>query len=451
MSKEEVKVLTVSGMLGYGLEPEEVRKGLAKHPDVITADSGTTDDGPQKLGAGTTTCPLEAYYYDLEIMLEAGYETKTPVYISSAGGDGTDVHVDKLLDIIKEISKAKGYHFNIAAIYADIDRDYIKNKIRAGKVSPCGPVEPLSEDEVDVSTNIVAQMGVEPFQKALAERDKLDIIISGRAYDPVPIAVLGINAGFDPGLCWHMGKIMECGALCAEPAAKSIFGIVTPDHFIVEPMNEESQCKKFSVAAHTLYEKSHPFHLPGPGGMLDLEECKFEQLTDRSVKVSGSKFVPSPVYTVKLEGAKAIGYRSIFIGCIRDPIMINNIDFVTEKLTAYVRQFFNDQQYELIFHLYGKNGVMEELEPVKDFVPLELTVILEVAAQTQQLATAILNRARVAMLHCPYPGRKTTAGNLAFPFTPMEIPLGQVCEFNVYHIMEVDSPTELFPIKFLEV
>ncbi len=77
MAKEKVRVLTVSGMLGYGLDPEEVRKGLAKRPDVITADSGTTDDGPQKLGAGTTTCPIEAYCHDLEVVLEAGYETKS--------------------------------------------------------------------------------------------------------------------------------------------------------------------------------------------------------------------------------------------------------------------------------------------------------------------------------------------------------------------------------------
>jgi hypothetical protein len=451
VDKEEVRVLTVAGMLGYGLDAKEVRKGLEMRPDVITADSGSTDSGPQKLGAGQMVCPADAYYKDISLMLEAGHDAKIPVYISSAGGDGTNAHVDMFLDMVKEISKAKGYRFNIAAIYADIDRNYIKNKIRAGKVNPCGPLENLTEDEVNAATNIVAQMGVEPFQKAVQENDHLDIIISGRTYDPVPAALLGINAGFNPGLCWHMGKIVECGALCAEPAGKSVFGIVRPDYFTVEPVNEESKCKVHSVAAHTLYEKSHPFYLPGPGGMLDLENCKFEQLTDRCVKVSGSKFIPSPVYTVKLEGAKPVGYRSIFIGIIRDPLMIGKIDMVTKGITQYVRQYFPDKKYEMIFHLGGKNGAMAELEPVKDFVPLEITVMLEVAAESQQLATAIVNRARVAMLHCPYPGRKSTAGNLAFPFTPLETPLGQVCKFNVYHIMEVDSPTELFPIKFLEV
>ena len=279
----------------------------------------------------------------------------------------------------------------------------------------------------------------------------MDLIIAGRAYDPVPVALLGLNAGFDPGLCWHMGKIMECGALCAEPASRGVFGIIRPDHFIVEPVADESRCLVHSVAAHTLYEKSHPFYLPGPGGTLDLKECNFEQLTDRSVKVTGSKFITSKVYTVKLEGAKPIGYRSLFIGIVRDPIMISQIDLVKEKISEYVKSFFPDKDYQLIYHMCGKNGAMAELEPIKDYVPLELTVIVEVAAETQQLATAVVNRARVAMLHTSYPDRKSTAGNLAFPFTPLEIQLGKVCKFNVYHTMEVDSPTELFPIKFLEV
>jgi len=54
-------------------------------------------------------------------------------------------------------------------------------------------------------------------------------------------------------------------------------------------------------------------------------------------------------------------------------------------------------------------------------------------------------------MHAPYPGRIATAGNLASPFTPLEIPLGQACAFNVYHLMKVDSPTDLFPIRVEEV
>lgn len=454
MSKDEIRILTPTAMLGYGFPVKWFKKGLDLNPDVIAVDSGSTDSGPHKLGLGVMTCSREAYHKDISILLEAVHERKIPLFISSAGGDGTDIHVDVFLDIIKEISKEKGYSFNIAAIYSELDKGLIKDKLKTGKISPCGPVEPLTEEEIDAATSIVAQMGVEPFMKVLDERDDIDIIVSGRAYDPVPIAAMGLREGFDPGVCWHIGKIMECGALCAEPAGKVMFGILRKDHFILEPMNPVERCTTYSVAAHTLYEKTHPYLLPGPGGVTDLKEAKFEQLDERRVKVSGSKFIPSEKYTVKLEGAKKVGYRSIFIAGIRDPIAIRQIDEIVDRVKKDVEGYFSEipkEDYQMIFHIYGKDGVMGEKEIEKDVKPLELCVILEVAAPTQDMATAICSKARTEMLHSPYEGRIATAGNIASPFTPLETPLGEVCKFNVYHLMEIEDPTEIFPIKYLEV
>lgn len=454
MSKDEIRILTPAGMLGYGFPAKWFKKGLDMNPDVITIDSGSTDSGPHKLGLGAMTCSREAYYKDISLLLEACFEKKIPVFISSAGGDGSDEHVDAFAEIIKEISKSKGYHFNIALIYAQMEKEYLLQNLKEGRISPCGPVEPLTEEEINSATTIVAQMGVEPYLKVLSERPNIDIIVSGRTYDPVPIAAPGIKHGFDPGLCWHIGKIMECGALCAEPAGKNIFGVLRKDHFVVEPLNPGEKCTVSSVAAHTLYEKSHPYLLPGPGGITDLSGAKFEQESERSVRVTGSRFIPSEKYTVKLEGAKKVGYRSIFIAGIRDPIAIGQMDEIIKRVTSDVEEYFSDipkENYQMVFHIYGKNGVMGEYEPEKDFKPLELCVILEVAAPTQEMATAICSRARTEMLHCPYEGRIATAGNIALPFTPLEIPLGEVCKFNVYHLMEVDDPTKLFPIKYLEV
>jgi hypothetical protein len=270
----------------------------------------------------------------------------------------------------------------------------------------------------------------------------------------VPIAVPGLRAGFDPALCWHMGKIMECGALCAEPGGRSIMGVLRQDHFELEPVNPEERCTESSVAAHTLYEKTHPYLLPGPGGTLDVSGCRFEQVTDRRVRVSGSRFRPARPYTVKLEGAKPVGYRSIFVGGIRDPILMGALDGVLERVRENVRGFFSDapaDTWELIFHVYGRDGVMGPLEPVRSTDAHELCVIGEVAAPTQRLATAICGKARTELLHAPYPGKMATAGNMGLPFTPLEIPLGPVCRFNVYHLMEVDDPAELFPVRFLEI
>jgi hypothetical protein len=52
------------------------------------------------------------------------------------------------------------------------------------------------------------------------------------------------------------------------------------------------------------------------------------------------------------------------------------------------------------------------------------------------------------MLHYPYPGRKSTAGNLAFLYSPSDIACGPVYKFSVYHLVEVDDPRELFTTEY---
>ena len=440
-------------MLGYGFPIDHFKLGLAQKPHAVTIDSGSTDSGPQKLGLGEMTCSREAYVKDIEVLLAAQHEHRIPLLISSAGGDGTNLHVDAFRDIIVEIARKRGWRFKLAKIYADIDKGHIAKELKAGRIEPLGPVPPLDPREIEAATVVVAQMGAEPFLKALDESEGVDVIVSGRSYDPSPTAAMAIRAGFDPALAWHMGKIMECGALCAEPVGRNVMGYLRRDHFEIEPLNPAERCTTASVAAHTLYEKTHPFLLAGPGGTLDLSNCKYEQVSERRVRVSGSRFEPSKYYTVKLEGAKTAGWRSIFIAGARDPIFIGQIDTILERVIAAAREYFAEvpeESYQIISHVYGKNGVMGDLEPVKTPAH-ELCIIVEVAAATQALATAICGKARTSLMHAPYPGRIATAGNLASPFTPLEIPLGQACEFNVYHLMKVDSPTALFPIQYEEV
>ena len=452
-SNDEIRILTPSGMLGYGFPVDHFRMGLALEPHAITIDSGSTDSGPQKLGLGEMTCSREAYVKDIEVLLEGQRAAKVPLLISSAGGDGTNLHVDVFHDIIAEIARRRGWKLRLARIYSDVDKAHIARELKAGRIEPLGPVPSLDQREVDAATVVVAQIGAEPFVKALDESEGVDVVVSGRAYDPAPTAAMAIRAGFDPALAWHMGKIMECGALCAEPVGRNVMGWLRRDHFEIEPLNPAERCTTASVAAHTLYEKTHPFLLAGPGGTLDLSQCRYEQVSDRRVRVSGSRFEPSRTYTVKLEGAKTSGWRSIFIAGARDPIFIRQIDDILANVLAATRAYFKEvpeESYRIIPHLYGKNGVMGELEPVRTPAH-ELCIIVEVAAATQALATAICGKARTSLMHAPYPGRIATAGNLASPFTPLEIPLGQACEFNVYHLMKVDSPTALFPIRVEDI
>lgn len=217
----------------------------------------------------------------------------------------------------------------IVRIDAEIDKDVVKEYWRNGRVTPCTPSVPeLQESDIDDASRIVAQMGLEPWVKAMNEHPNFDIIVGGRSYDPAPYAAFCVWKGFtDLGIAYHMGKLMECGALCAKPKSKEALAIIRQDSFDIRPLDPKARCTKISVAAHTLYEKSRPDILLGPGGALDLNAATYEELPDqRTVRVCGAKFIPEAQYTVKLEGARAKGYRTAFIGGFRDPILISQID-----------------------------------------------------------------------------------------------------------------------------
>lgn len=60
-------------------------------------------------------------------------------------------------------------------------------------------------------------------------------------------------------------------------------------------------------------------------------------------------------------------------------------------------------------------------------------------AVTQEMASSICASLRSTFLHFGYEGRKSTAGNLAFPFAPSDIDFGPVYEFSVYHLMKLEK------------
>ena len=452
---KEIKILTPIGMLGYGFPEEDYLRGIDRNPDAVILDSGSTDPGPYQLGLGQTISKPEAYVRDLTMILRGIGDRKIPLLISSAGGAGSKVHVDIMLDIIRGVCSSLKIKRKIAVVDADIDPCVVSERLKQGRISSCSSSPELTQQDIDESVRIVAQMGAEPILTALEKHPDAEIYLVGRAYDPSPYAAFCMFKGIkDPGIYWHMGKIMECGAACAEPKGAVILATVRQNSFDLEPMDLKSRCTTVSTAAHTLYEKTRPDLLPGPGGVLDLNGAHYEQLTDRVVRVGGSVFRQSPQYQIKLEGASIVGYRCISIAGIRDTILISIIDGFTEMVRSYVSaryQELESGEAQLFFHLFGKNAVMGEQEPEKDFVPIEIGVLIEATAKMQDLANAICSMARIALLHGPYPGQLATAGNIALPLNPPDNPIGPVCKFSVYHLMEVDSPLEFFPIRIVEV
>jgi Protein of unknown function (DUF1446). len=455
---DEIRILSPTAILGYGFPESSFQAGLDKNPDLIAVDAGSTDPGPYYLGAGLSFTDHEAVKRDLALMLPAALERGIPLIIGTAGGSGADSHLHWNLEIIEEIAREQKLSFKLALISAEINPDLVLKNLAEGRISPLSPAPELSREMVEASTAIVAQMGVEPFIQAL--KMGAEVILAGRSYDPAVFAARPIQAGFDPGLAIHLGKILECAAIAASPGSGSdcLFGTLRSDHFVLEPLSPDRKCTTQSVAAHTLYEKSNPLVLPGPGGVLDLQETSFHQMTDNSVLVRGSRFIPiEGPYTVKLEAARRVGFRTVSFAATADPILIYQIDGVVQAVRERVFSNFNSEDpdnFFLDFKIYGHNGVMglfEDPPAQTQARPPELAIIIEAVADTQELANTICGLARSTLLHFGYPGRKSTAGNLAFPFSPSDFKAGEVYEFSLYHLMEVDDPAEHFPIKMLDV
>ena len=80
-----------------------------------------------------------------------------------------------------------------------------------------------------------------------------------------------------------------------------------------------------------------------------------------------------------------------------------------------------------------------------------LGIIMDIVGQTQEIADTVCALVRSRMLHCDYPGRKSSASNLAFPFSPSDIHVGPVYEFSVFHLAKVDSLLETSKIELEEI
>ncbi len=446
--KRSCVILSPTAILGYGFPESSFKRGLTYVPDVIAVDAGSTDPGPYYLGAGKSFTNRNGVKRDLSYMIAAGLAMKIPVIIGTAGGSGARVHVDWCLEIIREIVKEQEVGCKVGIIYADIPKPLVKRSLSQGDITPLTGVGELTEAMIEETSNIVAQMGYEPMIDAL-ERG-CDIVLAGRAYDPACFAAVPIRQGFDPGLSLHAGKILECAAIASTPGSGSdcVIGIIEEDHFTLKTLSDERRFTEESTCAHTLYEKSDPYHLIGPGGILNLEQSRFYEISD-GVEVYGSVFEPSEIYTIKLEGARLTGFRTISIAGVRDPIMIKQLDkIITEvnkRVSELVPELFSHSK--IYVHQYGKNGVMGPLEPRPIAEGHEIALVIDVVGENQKDADTVCSLIRSTLLHYGYDGRISTAGNLAFPFSPSDISTGAVYEFSIYHVLAVNAADDFFPVK----
>lgn len=447
---ESLRIICPNGHLGFApLRRDSFMIGVDAGPDVIAADSGSDDVGPVPLGADISTSPLSWQRQDLEEMLLASRRLGVPMIIGSAGDTGTNSRVDRYLAIIRELAvKHSLPAFRLGWFYSEVDKEHVRRKMRSG--SPIAGLDgrpDLTESELDATSRIVAMAGVHPYIDLL---DKgCDVIIGGRSSDCAIFAAPAIRKGYPDNLSYYLGKVLECASFCAEPygGKETVLGEITAEDVKVTAMHPDQRCTVASVAGHAMYERSNPFHEYVAGGLLDMTDCRYEQVAEKTTRVTGPRFVPAEEFRVKLEGSGKIGERFVGMVGIRDPYTIANVDRVIDWARRQVRERFGDTGYELHYTVYGRNGVMGDLEP-ETRPGHELCIVVQGVAPDREMAEELTMIATRQMFYARLPDVKGTAGSVAFLFDEV-LPASPGYRWTLNHTMAADDPLELFP-RFVE-
>ncbi|MCH9675547.1 MAG: DUF1446 domain-containing protein, partial [Gammaproteobacteria bacterium] len=265
-----------------------------------------------------------------------------------------------------------------------------------------------------------------------------------------------LQRGDKPGAAWHGAKIAECGALCStDPTSGVILLDIDDEGFVVEAMSDDAQCTPHSVSAHMLYENADPFILYEPGGHLDVTEAKYVSLDARRVRVTGSQWVPSSRYTVKLEGARVGGYQTTIMATLRDERYVAHAREWTQKLHAFVtdqiesRMGLTSPQYTLEFRLIGIDSALGDLES-KASNPSEVGVLGIITASSPEISSEIGKLINPYVLHYPLT-QDEELPTFAFPYSPAQTERGALYEFCLNHVMALDDPMDAFRLTITEI
>lgn len=445
------KVLIPSGALGLGFDRAALANGVATKPDLIAIDGGSTDSGPHYLGTGTSKYARGSVKAEWADIMAARAEAGVPLVIGTAGTSGADDAVDWLLDITREIAAETGERLKIAVLKSGQDSGKMVAALAAGRVTPLSPVLEISAALLTSCTNIVALAGAEQIQAAL--ETGADIVVAGRTTDTAIISALPLAQGCHPGGAWHGAKIGECGALATtNPGSGTILIEFDDEGFVITPMGSDARATPYTVSAHMLYENSDPFLLYEPGGHLDVTAAQYEALDPRRVRVTGSQWVPSDRYTVKLEGARLAGYQTVSLVLVREPRYVANIrawcSDIHQKCTAKAHASVAGQ-FDLELRVIGLDATLGELDSHAQ-TGSEVGVMGIVTAETQAIAQEVAKILNPYLLHHVLTEQEEMP-TFAFPFSPTEMSRGAIYEFCLNHVLELDDPMDAFDLTIVEV
>lgn len=458
MSSEPAKITVLSyvsdGRLGLRpWLPDLIRRAIAEQGiDVVSGQGNGMDGGPAYLGSGETPPPGED---DLAPAILGAREAGIPFVFSLGGRAGADVHVAPYLELLDRIAERDGRPIRAAFVRGEIEKDYIRAKIHEGValrrlVDTPRLSEVLTEQELDEAIRLQAQMGPEPLIEGLKlyEAGEVDGVLAGRALDLAVHMAYPLSKGFSLAASAHMAKVIECGGLVCDPP--NPFGAVIAElsrdgSFTVRSADPTERCTVKSVASHALYERQNPFVEENPGGALDIARASYEQLDERTVRCAGAVWSPSP-YTVKVEGVRSLGHETILFAFVREPDLVAQLDsYVAEQVQRGRERVIADglvaaDSFRVVVRTLRPDGAGGR----------SAAILLRVVAPDPVSSFKVANTVRGQLTHGNYEGRKTTAGNLAFPLSKAFVPTGEAYVFNVWHLLPLEDPLEPFASSIVE-
>jgi hypothetical protein len=392
------RVVAACGTLGYGYPRETLQSALNGRVDAIVCDGGSMDAGPYFLGTGTAFFDREAVKADYRDMVAAGKKMGCAVILGSSGMAGGDRNVDWMLDLAKEVfAELNVTEARVAVIRSELDSEIVVNEYRGGALAAIGAGPKLDEQTLREST-IVGQMGVHPLIAAL--NGGAQFIIAGRSCDAALFASGMIRRGISAGLAYHVGQVLECGALACDPGSPSdclVAEVYDDGSAVFSSPNPARRCTPYSIAAHALHQEIHPQLHFYPEGILATEKTQFFACDGKTAGLRGSALVrngqPAEL-SIKLEGSCWLGSQKVSLIYI-DPA---HLHAVPEDILVY-----------------GRNGVCAT---PADGRSRELGIVIETSATKPEDAARLAALLARYMFHSGYPGRKTSSGNIAFPMSP---------------------------------
>ena len=214
--------------------------------------------------------------------------------------------------------------------------------------------------------------------------------------------------------------------------------------FTLESMNPLAHATPASVAAHALYEQADPLEVDEPTGTLLLRDARYEALDGHRTRVSGGAFRPRAQPTLKIEGAAPIGARCVLLAGVADPTLLACLPQVLAAVEDKVRQLVPGA-WSVHSHIYGQGAVAPL--PAARHGQHEAGLVIEFLAPDAALSRTAAGVFKQNLLHHGYPGRVSTAGNLAFAFTPSEIDAGTAYRFVLYHVMRDACLGDIFQVR----